>query len=113
MIHKKIGFIGAGNISQSMIRALIDNKVINNKQIYITNRSLGKLKKVQDIFSINVCSNNKNLIEECEIVVAAVRPQDLLDMLETVADAFHNKSLLISVAAGVSIESLQKIIKNT
>jgi pyrroline-5-carboxylate reductase len=108
--NRKIGFIGAGNMAQAMIKALVDSKSVAAGNIYATNRSPGKLKKVEDLFGVRPMSTNEELVEICEIVVVAVKPQDLAQVLEPIASSFHPGHLVISIAAGFSTKSLQKLI---
>ena len=110
--QRKIGFIGAGNMGQSMIKALIDSKTVLPENLYATNRSFGSLKKVQDTFGVHGLQNNEELVDMCDIVVLAVKPQDLTQVLEPIASSFHDGHIVISVAAGFTLESLQKLLPN-
>ena len=110
--HRKIGFIGTGNMGQAMIKALVDSKTIDASHIYATNRSFGKLKKVEETYGVKPLQNNEELVDVCDIIVLCVKPQDLTPVLEPIASSFHHAHLVISVAAGFSLESLQKLIPN-
>jgi pyrroline-5-carboxylate reductase len=110
--HRKIGFIGAGNMGQAIIKALLDSKTVNADHIYVTNRSAGKLKKVEEAFGVRTLNTNEELVDVCDIIVLAVKPQDLTQVLEPIASTFHNGHLVISLAAGFALESLTKLIPN-
>ncbi|MEK2689798.1 pyrroline-5-carboxylate reductase [Bdellovibrio sp. GT3] len=106
---QKIGFLGAGNMAQAMIKGLIEGG-IPAKNIYATNRSEGKLVKLVEQFKINSLSNNEELIDSCDIIILAVKPQDLLTALEPVGRAFDEHKIVVSVAAGVRMEKLERFI---
>lgn len=106
---QKIGFLGAGNMAQAMIRGLIEGG-IPAKHIYATNRSEGKLIKLKEQYQINTFANNEELIDFCDIIILAVKPQDLLTALEPVGRAFDEHKIVISVAAGVRMEKLEKVL---
>ena len=108
--NRKIGFIGAGNMAQAMIKALVDSKSVEVGNLFASNRSPGKLKKVAELFGVRPVATNEELVETCEIIVVAVKPQDLAQVLEPIASSFHQGHLVISIAAGFSTESLQKLI---
>lgn len=110
--HRKVGFIGTGNMGQAMIKALVESKTISPSNIYAANRSAGKLKKVEELFGVQSVQNNEELIDECDIIVLAVKPQDLVQVVEPIASSFHSGHLVISVAAGFTLNSLQKLIPN-
>lgn len=109
---KKIGFIGVGNMGQAMIKALIDSKVVLPTNIYATNRSYGKLKKVSDLYGVQILKNNEELIDLCDVVILAVKPQDLTQVLEPIASSFSEGQIVISIAAGFSLKSLKRLLPN-
>lgn len=106
---QKIGFLGAGNMAQTIIRGLIEAG-IPAKNIYASNRSPGKLHKLVETYGINEAVSNDDLIDTCQIVVLAIKPQDLLEALEPVTRSFDSTKIVISVAAGIRMERLQKYI---
>lgn len=106
---QKIGFVGAGNMAQAMIKGLVEGG-IPSKNIYVTNRTPGKLQKLQESFGVNPISSNNELIDICDIVILAVKPQDLLAALEPVSRAFDENTIVISVAAGIRMEKLERYI---
>lgn len=109
MIHQKVGFIGFGNMSQSIIHRLLDQSVLKPNKISVTNRSEGKLKKAEEL-GLSVYKNNEELIENSDIVFLGVKPQDLLETLEAVESSFTEDQIVISLAAGISLSDLEKNI---
>ena len=107
---RKVGFLGAGNMGQSMIRALVDTKTIPPENIFATNRSFGKLKKIEELYGVQALQTNEELVDKCNIIVIGVKPQDLVEVLEPIASSFHDSHLVISLAAGFSLKSLQKLL---
>lgn len=106
--HYKIGFIGVGNLAQSMIKGLLDSKTLNASQIFASNRGEGKLLRAKEQFGINTCNSNEIVIESADIVILAMKPQDLSDAIDPIAGLFNSNQIVISLAAGVSLRSLQK-----
>ncbi len=104
---QKIGFLGAGNMAQAMIRGLIEGG-IPAKNIYATNRSPGKLHKLAEQYQISPMENNGELVDLCDIVILAVKPQDALAALEPIGRSFDDQKILISVAAGLRMEMLER-----
>ncbi len=107
---QKIGFLGAGNMAQAMIKGLIEGG-IPAKNIYATNRSEGKLLKVAETYKINPIMNNEELIEVCDVIILAVKPQDLLNALEPITRSFDSLKIVISVAAGIRMERLERYLQ--
>lgn len=108
--YRKIGFIGTGHMGQTLIQALIESGRVQPARIFATNRSSGKLKKVQEQFGINALATNEELIDACDIVFIAVKPQDLAAMIEPIASSFLPTHIVMSLAAGFTLRSLQKLL---
>lgn len=104
---QKIGFLGAGNMAQAMIKGLVEGG-IPAKNIYATNRSPGKLQKLVETFHIQTSPGNEELVDTCDIIILAVKPQDLFTALEPVTRAFDEHKIVISIAAGIRMEKLEK-----
>lgn len=108
--HRKIGFMGVGHMGQAMIKSLIDSQTVRPDQIFATNRSPGKLKKVQESYGVQPLPTNEELIDKCDLIILAVKPQDLTEALEPIASSFHEGHLVISIAAGFSLHSMKKLL---
>lgn len=110
MEHRKIAFIGAGNMSKSIISGLINNGY-PPAHITASNPSTGKLDALKADFGINTTQNNQQALETAEVIVLAVKPQ----LMETVcadlaaAKGLKNK-LFISIAAGITVARLQQML---
>jgi len=103
----KIGFLGAGHMSQAMIKGLLENGLDANK-IYVSNRTPGKLQKLSESHKVQICSSNEELVETCDVVIIAVKPQDLLAAIEPISQAFLERQIVISLAAGLRMDTLEK-----
>lgn len=106
----KIGFIGAGNLAQAIIKGLIDSKLVKPEHIYASNRSEGKLLKIKELFGINTCQNNEAVIDNADIIILAIKPQDFSIAIEPLASSFLPQQIVISTAAGITLNKLTKMI---
>jgi pyrroline-5-carboxylate reductase len=107
-IHYKVGFIGVGNMAQAMIKGLIESKTISPNLLFGSNRSEGKLQKTTEFFGIQSCSNNEELIDQCDVVILSMKPQDLSTAIDPIASTFREGQIVISLAAGVTLHTLEK-----
>ncbi|HEY8271062.1 MAG TPA: pyrroline-5-carboxylate reductase, partial [Pseudobdellovibrionaceae bacterium] len=81
--------------------------------ILASNRTPGKLQKLTDHYKIQSMDNNESLVENSDIVILAVKPQDLLTAIEPIASSFHDDQIVISLAAGINMKTLEKYLPNT
>ena len=116
MIHPlmkiiKIGFIGAGNMTQALIKGTLESKQVKNSQIYVSNRTPGKLVKLTELYpGLNARQYNEKIVDECDIVILAMKPQDLPSAISEISEKFREEQIIISLAAGINVEALEKII---
>ena len=110
---KKIGFIGAGNLAQAVIKGLFEGQVVPSHQIFASNRSPGKLQKLKDQFGIQVCTSNEEVVEKSDIVILAVKPQDLLFAIEPISQSFLAGQMVLSLAAGIRMKTLSQNLPQT
>lgn len=103
----KIGFLGAGHMSQAMIKGLLENG-LDPQKIFVSNRTPGKLQKVSENHKVQICASNEELVEASDLVIIAVKPQDLIAAIEPIARTFSEKQIVISLAAGLRMDTLQK-----
>lgn len=106
----KIGFIGAGNIAQTLIKGILEAKEVMPAQIYVSNRTKGKLIKLKEQFEINAVDLNEQIIDECDVVILAVKPQDLPKTVSELASQFNSDQIVVSLAAGINLKQLEKLI---
>lgn len=108
MEHRKLAFIGAGNMSRSLISGLIRSGYPANN-IIAANPSRPKLDALVADFGIAATQNNLEAATRAEVIVLAVKPQMMASMLEELlnAGAELDGKLLISIAAGISLNRLE------
>ncbi len=106
----KVGFVGAGNMSQALIKGLMESKILKPDQIHVSNRTPGKLLKLKDLYNIETYSLNEPVVEECDVVILAMKPQDFSKAVEDVSQHFRKEQIIISLAAGISTDQLEKLI---
>lgn len=108
MIHYKVGFLGAGNMAQTIIKGLIESKSVAADHIFVSNRTPGKLQKAADLWQIQPLSSNEAVVEKCDIVVLAMKPQDLSAAVDPLTSLFNDGQIVVSLAAGIELRQLQK-----
>jgi pyrroline-5-carboxylate reductase len=106
----KIGFIGAGNMSQSIIGSLKNSQLIPLDRVFLSNRSEKKLLRVSEELGVKSVATNEELVENCDIVVLAVKPQDLGQAIESIANTFQPHHIVMSLAAGIQLKELKKMV---
>ena len=105
----KIGFIGLGNMGASLAKAVLQTKT--GAQILLANRSKAKV----DAFIANFggqASSNEEIFAEADVIFLGVKPaqfSDLLSQYQTILEK-RESLLLISMAAGLTLEKLASLV---
>jgi len=115
MQNRHITFIGAGNMAGSIISGLVKDGYPAD-YICASAPSTANTKKLAQQFSIRTSQDNAQAVNNSDVVVLGVKPQIMADVCQALANQgcdFSNK-LIISIAAGISVERLQSLLgKNT
>jgi pyrroline-5-carboxylate reductase len=107
MKSRRIGMLGAGNMAGALIRGLLASKSVTTEQITASDVRADHLKQLEAEYGIKTFSDNRQLAAASNLVVLAVKPQVVDRVLDQMADAFSPDTLLVSIAAGVPIRSLE------
>jgi pyrroline-5-carboxylate reductase len=111
MLYNKIGFIGAGSIVHTMISGLTTNGIIRGEKIWVTNKqNTERLLELWKKFHVNCTKDKKKVLDNTDIIILAVKPSDAMSVLEEIKPIIDEKQLIISVIAGVTTESIERVI---
>ena len=107
MKNKKIAIIGCGNLGLSILNGLLTNPLINPKNISITRRNFECLEYLKNK-GIDVSSNNSRVIKNSDIIIFALKPYNILEILKELnGDINAKKHIIISLATGILIDEIQ------
>jgi len=109
---KKIGFIGGGNMASSLINGLIVSGHAAHS-LWVSDINADVVSALSENLGINSTVNNDELVNAVDVVVLAVKPQNLADVAKHIAPLIQQKqSLVVSIAAGISQNSLTRWLGN-
>ncbi len=112
MITATIAIIGAGNMGTSLLGGLIKHGC-SPQQLWITDSVPEKLQQLQQQFNIHTTTNNLTAIKTADVVILAVKPPVMSSVASELASSVQQqKPLIISIAAGIRIASLQHYLGN-
>ncbi|MDT8335513.1 MAG: pyrroline-5-carboxylate reductase [Desulfurivibrionaceae bacterium] len=108
-IKGTIGFFGGGRMAEALIKGIMQAGLFGAEQIVALDPDKERRRLLAGRYRINAVDNPAALAD-CEIVVLAVKPQILPNLLRLNRSNFSNKQLVISIAAGVSLEVLESCL---
>src|SRR5947199_284865 len=107
---QKIGFVGAGNMGEAMIKGLLTANLVPPEAVYATDVRLERLKEIDRQYGIRIAADNPELVRHVDVVIMAVKPQIIEPVLKEIAHALTRQKLLISIAAGVTTAKLRTVL---
>ncbi|HYI11988.1 MAG TPA: pyrroline-5-carboxylate reductase [Thermoanaerobaculia bacterium] len=103
---RTIGFVGGGNMAEAMIRGLLRGNDFAPGQVSTSGPREERMRELREAYGINATTDNK-VPASAEIVVLSVKPQIMSRVLDEVADTIAPDALVISIAAGVPVSTIQ------
>lgn len=102
-----IGFIGAGNMASALVGGLLARGHAP-KNLALADTNLQQLSGFQEQ-GVFTSAHNAQVVQRSDVLVLAVKPQVLRDVLKPLAaDIQQRQPLIISIAAGIPSDSIQR-----
>ena len=108
-MNKKIAIIGGGNLGSAIAEGLLKSKFCKPSDIIITKRKVTTLQKLVDK-GVHVTSNNADAVRNSELIILAVKPYQVSDVVNSFKTELTQKHFLVSVITGVLITDIEEII---
>ena len=109
MIDKMIGFIGAGNMGSAMIDGICKSSHVTTSQIIASDYSLESLTRLKNTYAIDTSPANETVAQRSDILFLAVKPNKLAEVIPQIAPHIKNSCIVVSIAAGQSIATLEAL----
>jgi pyrroline-5-carboxylate reductase len=110
LTKKTIGFLGAGNMAEALIKGLVSSNLVSAGQILAGEKRKDRLVHMAETYEIKVHNKNFEVAKGSDILLLTVKPSDIGAALEEVAPELSGDKLLISVAAGKSTDTISGLL---
>lgn len=99
---KKIVIIGGGKMGSIIAQGLIAHKIISSKDITVTDIDAARLDFLRSSMKLKVSHNNEKAVKNADIIIVAVKPQNMSSTLKEISSAIDKTKIIISIAAGIT-----------
>ena len=106
----RIAIIGGGNLGSAIAEGLLKSKFCKAAEITITKRNIETLKSLSDR-GINVTTNNNEAIKKSDLILLAVKPFQVTEVIAGLKKDLTAKHVVVSVITGVSLNDLNEMVK--
>ncbi|GBE03234.1 MAG TPA: pyrroline-5-carboxylate reductase [Nitrospirae bacterium] len=104
----KIGFIGGGNIAEAMIKGMTSQGM---KDILVSEPAEERREYLSKSFSIETTNSNKDLVASCRIIILAIKPQNMVPVIDEIKEIVTGEHTVVSIAAGIKLDYLSSRLK--
>lgn len=105
---KTIAIIGAGNMGEALIRGLLSSKATKPQQLIAADIQPHRLKFFESQFGIPVMCDNRRAASEADIILLAVKPQQIREVLAGLRGIIDPRKLVVSIAAGITTARIEQ-----
>lgn len=108
----KIGFIGAGNMAEALIKGILGAGLAEPDNVFVTNKEKReRLFYLQDTWGVRISEDREKVISDAQVVILAAKPNDMPHVMTEVKELITENQLVISVAAGITLSWLESHLK--
>ena len=107
---KKIGIIGCGRMGEAILNGIVKQKGVSPKDIFVSDVDSARLNRIKRVYGCDATFNNSKVAKMSDLIIMAVKPQDMISALGSISACLNRKKLVVSIAAGVTIKKISSVI---
>lgn len=111
--NQTLAFIGAGNMAEALIKGLLAAKTLSPRQLIATDVRPERRTELSAAYGIRTLADNAAAVQVAEIILLAVKPQQMTEVLGNLKSQITTHKLLISIAAGVTTARIERELGGT
>ncbi len=110
MYDKELGLIGVGNMGTALLKGVLSSNTIEKEKTVIYDVREEVIKNRIQEFNVKAVGSNTELVQQVKFIIIAVKPQNIDSVLEEIGPKLSEDQILISIAAGVTLDYIKKYI---
>jgi pyrroline-5-carboxylate reductase len=104
----KTGFIGGGNMAEALIKGMASGGMTG---IMVSEPREERRKELEKSYGVRTTASNREVVTGCDIIILAVKPQQMESILEEIRGDVTEKKTVVSIAAGITLSYLSSRLK--
>ena len=109
-MSKKIVFCGGGNMAEGVMRSLIQREVVKSENISVSELNPARCEYLKETYGVNAMVDAKEAMKEADMIIIAVLPKIVPVVAKTIKEAAKAETVVLSIAAGVTIASMEEML---
>jgi pyrroline-5-carboxylate reductase len=104
---KKIAIIGGGKMGSIIAQGLLEQKIFPKRDITVTDIDSARLDFIRSTMGVQVSNDNKKAAKNANIIIIAVKPQNMAATLTEFSSVIDTSKIVISIAAGIATNFIE------
>lgn len=104
-----VAFIGGGNMAEALIRGMVD---AGRRDIIVSDPVEERRNHLVETYGVRTTASNTEAVNAASVVVLAVKPQQMSEVLDEIALAVTKEHTVVSIAAGITLGFIQERLKS-
>ncbi|MEZ6073326.1 MAG: NAD(P)-binding domain-containing protein [Pirellulales bacterium] len=109
MSSLRIGFIGAGRMASALAGGIVRAELAAAADVVAADPSADARSRLEADVPVRTAADNREVLKSADVVFIAVKPQHVAAALQPIRDAWEARHLIVSIAAGVTLETLVEL----
>jgi len=109
IMESKVVFVGAGNMAEAIVSGMVAADFCTPEKIVLTDIRPERLADLEAEHGVSTSTDN-SVVKNAEIVVLAVKPQMMEEVLKGIAPVLRKETLVISIAAGIPASKIEAVL---
>lgn len=109
IMESKVVFVGAGNMAEAIVSGMVAANFCDPEKLVLTDIRPERLADLETEYGVTTSTSN-SVVKNAEIVVLAVKPQVMMDVLYEMKPILRPETLVISIAAGIKTAKIESVL---
>ncbi|MGR3303579.1 MAG: pyrroline-5-carboxylate reductase [Candidatus Scalindua sp.] len=110
MLKEKIGFIGGGKMGEALIKGVLRAKLSSADKIIASDVDKKRCQILEEETGIKTTQENKKVTSASDVIILAIKPNVMGDILEELKNDITPKHLIVSIAAGIPLSFIESFL---
>ncbi|RPJ71626.1 MAG: pyrroline-5-carboxylate reductase, partial [Desulfobacteraceae bacterium] len=110
LIDTKLCFLGCGNMGEALVSGLVQSGSARPENIICTDIREERLQELSARYGVRTTPRNVEAVQQSQVVIYAVKPQLMAEVLKETAGELDMSKLIISIAAGVPLRAIESLL---
>eukprot|EP00123_Amoebidium_parasiticum_P017931 comp24036_c0_seq1/m.43036 comp24036_c0_seq1/g.43036 ORF comp24036_c0_seq1/g.43036 comp24036_c0_seq1/m.43036 type:complete len:303 (-) comp24036_c0_seq1:406-1314(-) len=112
MLKGNFGFLGAGMMAEAVLRGMLSAQLTTVDNVWVSDVSTERRELMTEL-GVHVTPDNVQVVAHCDVILVAVKPDKVREVLTECKQHTSKSKLFVSIAAGVTLETLQSCLPAT